>query len=444
MDVADKRPRVLLLVTGNVASGKTTLARELGARLGAECLSGDEVHDRLLGRFATLSERWNAFSPEFEERLYRELLGEAERAFSRSRAVVVDACFPTQRLRLAARTCARRHGAALLLVECAIDTQTQRRRLDARDPKGHPGAWRRLASACAKRFEPIQGFSDDEWLTVHGKATTASLMEQLLARPCLARYRESRYRESNAVSNNLSDVRAVTFDCWNTLLYEADWERAYALRVAELAAAARDSGLEVPQAQARKAFDHAWGQHIEAWHEGTATGSREVASTALSQLGLVTPDEAIVESLVQQFEEKSHSAGVLALDGASDTLRALGARGVACALICDTGLTPGRVIRRHLDRLGLSAYLKHAVFSDEVRVPKPDPRAFRTAVTALDVPAEASVHVGDLRRTDVAGGRSIGMQTVRITTRFDDTSSMPEADFVVANHTELRQLLTAR
>ena len=38
---------------------------------------------------------------------------------------------------------------------------------------------------------------------------------------------------------------AVTFDCWNTLLYEEDWHEAHLLRVEALRAAAAEVGRPV-------------------------------------------------------------------------------------------------------------------------------------------------------------------------------------------------------
>ena len=48
------------------------------------------------------------------------------------------------------------------------------------------------------------------------------------------------------------------------------------------------------------------------------------------------------------------------------------------------------------------------------------------------------VHVGDLRRTDVAGARAMGMETVRFRGVFDDPGPGDEADYVMD---DLRELL---
>ena len=43
---------------------------------------------------------------------------------------------------------------------------------------------------------------------------------------------------------------------------------------------------------------------------------------------------------------------------------------------------------------------------------------------------------------DVAGARALGMTTIRIRARYDDTSSLDDADFIVDSHDALRDLLT--
>jgi putative hydrolase of the HAD superfamily len=220
---------------------------------------------------------------------------------------------------------------------------------------------------------------------------------------------------------------AVTFDCWNTLLYEANWEVAHARRVTALVQAAGEAGRVVPRDAAARAFDAAWERHVRIWTGGANTGAREVALWGLAELGLREPHPAL-EHLVQ-------------LEGARDTLAALAAAGVPRALVCDTGLTPGRVVRRHLDRVGLLSLLDVQIFSDELGVPKPDRRVFRAALDPLGVDPQGALHVGDLRRTDVAGARALGMRSVRIRELHDDASDLPDADFVVASHAELCALL---
>jgi putative hydrolase of the HAD superfamily len=233
---------------------------------------------------------------------------------------------------------------------------------------------------------------------------------------------------------------AVTFDCWNTLLREEDWHEAHRRRVRALLDAARESDARIEWDAAAEAFDRSWHAHMVAWSRGVATGAQEVARAAWTDLDL-PENEPAIEALVGHFEEASHTSRVVPLYGARETLDRLHAAGVGLALICDTGLTPGRVVRRHLDRLGLLAPLRATIFSDEVGVPKPDPRTFRAALSALDTVAGDAVHVGDLRRTDVAGAHAMGMGTIRLRAAHDDRGPLPEADAVADSHAELLTVL---
>jgi predicted kinase len=150
---------VLVAVGGLVASGKSTLARTLAARLGAERIDADRVRESLLG------DRWDrSFDPGIEQEVYAELLRRAESVLDSGRLVVLDACFPLARHRLAARDLARRHAQPFLFVECRVDAATARARLAARDARaGHPG-WTQLYRGLAAHWQPVRELAPDEHL----------------------------------------------------------------------------------------------------------------------------------------------------------------------------------------------------------------------------------------------------------------------------------------
>lgn len=229
-------------------------------------------------------------------------------------------------------------------------------------------------------------------------------------------------------------ILAVTFDCWSTLIHERDPAASHALRVGAVAEAAR-----VSEGEARRALDAAWARHVELWSQGVATGSPQLARWALEGLGAAVEPER-VEALGRALAESALASEIVALEGAAETLAALAEAGIRRALICDTGFSPGRVVRRLLDRAGLLELLEVQVFSDEAGVPKPHPRVFRHALAPLGVAPAQAVHVGDLRRTDVAGARAAGLGSVRIRQHHDDESDHPDADHVVDSHAELRVL----
>ncbi len=149
----------------------------------------------------------------------------------------------------------------------------------------------------------------------------------------------------------------------------------------------------------------------------------------------------IIESFV------SGAAGQeLALTGnIEETLVALKERGLRLGIICDVGLTPSNVLRDYLAAHGVLDLFDHWSFSDEVGCYKPARAIFDHALAGLGGidPARAA-HVGDLRRTDIAGARAMGMTAVRYRGANDDPAgvdpageSLPEGHHVIDDHTQL-------
>ncbi len=158
----------------------------------------------------------------------------------------------------------------------------------------------------------------------------------------------------------------------------------------------------------------------------------------VEQLGLGADAEPQLEAA---FSEATAEVGVEPVKGAEEVLSQLRAKGLRLVLICDVAITSGRTIRSLLGSAGLFGYLDEAVFSDEVGVPKPDPRIFEEALGRLNMAGSEGLHVGDLRSTDVAGARQVGMTTVRFRGVQDDDSEGAEADFVMDDLRELVRLL---
>jgi FMN phosphatase YigB (HAD superfamily)/predicted kinase len=431
----------VIAVGGRVASGKTQVSRTLAERLDAEHVEADRIREGLLGRGPaadTHEASWERnLRPLLAQETYAELRRRTEHALAAGRDVVVDACFPREAQREGVRSLARDVGASFLFVECHADASVTQQRLTAREAHSGPG-WTEIAAELARTWEPVAALSAVEHLRLHTGRPLQQAVADALAH--LAARRPPPPASGDAVPLR---VDAVTFDCWSTLIFESSWQEAHARRVAALAQAAREAGRSVSNDEAGVAFDAAWEHHMRLWREGVASGAQQVAVSALAGLGLRAPHPAL-DHLTRSFQEASHSEGVVALPGAGDTLERLAQAGVRRALICDTGLTPGRVVRTHLERLGLLPLLEVQVFSDEIGVPKPDPRAFMAALEPLATAPQRALHVGDLRRTDVAGARSVGMATARIHAHHDDTSPLPEADYAVGSHAALQALLGER
>ncbi len=259
---------------------------------------------------------------------------------------------------------------------------------------------------------------------------------------------------SQPVPTHLRHPHTVTFDCWSTLLFHPTSGAAKSERAEELAAL-----LGTPLEPTRSALRDAWRRHQLEWHRRRVFGAREMVEFTLRALALPSPPDR-VDAIVTALEPSILRLDVQPVDGGREALAALATAGVRRALVCDTGFSSGRVVRQLLDRHGLLELLEVTIFSDEVGVPKPHPAAFAAALEGLGVDRVGAVHVGDLRRSDVAGARAFGMGSVRLTAHHDDCGQgggagvidcaaagceplcpRPEADAVARSYPELLSIL---
>ncbi len=219
-------------------------------------------------------------------------------------------------------------------------------------------------------------------------------------------------------------ARVLTFDCWRTLLHERVGAAARRDRTVMVA---WELGLDLEPADAL--IQRAWEHHVARWTVGVSYTSRDMARAVLDEVDAHAPGR--LERIAACFEEAIVEHGVTPVEGAVDLVCRLRDAGVPVALICDTGFSPGRVVRKLLASVGFPAFDAYA-FSDEVGVPKPHGAMFAAALRGLGAqPAEAA-HVGDLRRTDVAGARAAGLTALRFRGVFDDTDeNHPEAHGVL-------------
>ena len=157
-------------------------------------------------------------------------------------------------------------------------------------------------------------------------------------------------------------------------------------------------------------------------------------------------EEELAELLVQDYEAGRVESDLQPTPHIGDALEALKSAGVKVGIICDVGMTPSVALRRKLEDFGLMGHFDHHSFSDDVGTYKPDPRIFAHALAGLGGSPEEFAHVGDLRRTDVAGANGVGWTSVRYTGIFDDDGERDgvtdvEADHVVADHADLASAL---
>lgn len=203
------------------------------------------------------------------------------------------------------------------------------------------------------------------------------------------------------------------------------------------AAGVGDAGAELAAA-----YDAVWLSYVAAWEANRQFTGRDAARGIAEHLESRYGTGPGVRSALGQAFSGAATDGdfdLVFLDGVIDVLGDLAGLEIPTAIVCDVGFTPGTVLRAYLEQRDVLRLFGHWAFSDEVGVYKPDRRIFEHALDGLGAPDPSRcAHIGDRRRTDIAGAMAMGMTAVRLTAVFDDPPEQgPSGDIVVSSYEEL-------
>jgi FMN phosphatase YigB (HAD superfamily) len=236
---------------------------------------------------------------------------------------------------------------------------------------------------------------------------------------------------------------AVTFDYWHTLFRAPDIEDSKGRRAEWVSAVLRRFELEVEDVRLREALDVTARAGHQNWLDNRQYYAPQASAELLELLEIETEAE-LLDAMITAYGGEDAPPVVEPTAHIEVALRALRDAGLRIGIVCDVGMAPSTLLRTHLETHGLIRYFDHWSFSDEVGVFKPAAAIFEHALRGLGVEEPGRVaHVGDLRRTDIAGARAMGMTAVRYRGSNDDPGAPgdPEADLVVDDHADLAATL---
>ena len=242
-------------------------------------------------------------------------------------------------------------------------------------------------------------------------------------------------------------ITAITFDFWSTLYQSQTVD--YNQRQLELKETIeRRSGKAIDLEQLKAAIRVA----RETWRKIWLDDYRTIGADVWLGIMLQALNSPLTPADLADIQSRMEN-GVLIdrpilAPAARQTLADLSTR-YKLAIISDTGLTPGRVLRQLLEEDQLSHYFTHLTFSDELGHSKPHPDAFLSTLAALGADPGQAVHVGDLLRTDVAGAQAVGMRGVQYVgisqadwiAASDAPAGTVIPDAIIKSHAELSPLL---
>ncbi len=235
-------------------------------------------------------------------------------------------------------------------------------------------------------------------------------------------------------------LKAITFDFWNTIACARSGAAMVKARHEAVVAACKASDVELEAELLATALEEVTASYERSWSTGAHFHPSEGAEMLVRALGV---EGAAREAVAEAFLSAGRGAKLELSPEIRPCLEDLSERGLRLGIVCDVGFTGGELLREFLDREGLLAHFSGWAFSDEVGHYKPAPQIFEAALSALDAEPGEAAHVGDLRRTDIAGAAAIGMTSVRYRGLHDDRGEDGggEADFVIDSHRELPGLI---
>jgi len=183
-------------------------------------------------------------------------------------------------------------------------------------------------------------------------------------------------------------TRAVVFDLWDTLV-DFDVEGSIAVQTAMAKRFGRD-----PE------------EFRRAWNDTRATRETGPLAPSLAAFGA---DEALVRELVE-LRTAAARRWLVPREGVIETLRELGARGLARGLIS----VCSEEVAVLWDESPFRGLFEATVFSCSVGLAKPDPRIYLLACEQLGVEPAEALFVGDGANDELAGAERVGMRGVLI------------------------------
>jgi len=242
----------------------------------------------------------------------------------------------------------------------------------------------------------------------------------------------------------MGDIKAITFDLWDTLVIDDsdeakraeqglrskfDERRHLLWEALNLAEPIELEAVRLAYNVGDAAFNKVWKEQHITWP--IAKRLRLI----LNELGRELPGETF-NAVVRAHEEMEVDIPPDAMPDAVPVLERLARRYKLC-IVSDAIVSPGGCLRRLLENHGLAKFFNGFAFSDEVGHSKPHRSMFESAAEQLGVEIDEMLHVGDRDHNDVKGPQQLGMKAILFTASRDVDKTNTSADAICESFDKL-------
>jgi putative hydrolase of the HAD superfamily len=233
-------------------------------------------------------------------------------------------------------------------------------------------------------------------------------------------------------------LKAVTFDCWDTLLI--DDHCCESKQEEYLQAVLQKKGFQLNLDDLNDAFqleDKLRREYVVKHRKTKSAMQRLETVLELLEISLPLSEMAAAADYCDKIALEFRPSVVPKVREALATL----ARDYRLAVICNTGWHSAETIKDLLAGHDLSNFFDCFSFSDEIGVAKPHPRIFEMTLEGLGSHPEEAVHIGDAEYSDVAGAKGVNMRTILYTGCNDTYRENNSADFMIDDYDDLLSLI---
>jgi putative hydrolase of the HAD superfamily len=221
-------------------------------------------------------------------------------------------------------------------------------------------------------------------------------------------------------------IDTITFDLWNTLLSNTpqDNERYKQKRLEAIQGVLEKNGFGVEFDSLYRAHEEGYEKCKETWEKNLDLDTQEqleIMFGFLDDSRFKTIPQGLMIELEEVFLSPILKDPPPLIEGAKKIVEYVQAEGHKIGLICNTGRTPGRIIRELPKELDMIQYFGALTFSNELKIRKPDPQIFFRTLNQLESDPLNSMHLGDQLKVDVLGAKRAGM----ISVHFSPKQSVP-------------------
>lgn len=218
-------------------------------------------------------------------------------------------------------------------------------------------------------------------------------------------------------------IEAITFDLWNTLFENKSYSKNR-IEFLERYLTKKNQNIRQNSIQScyNEVFNYLEMNNLKEDFKHVYTEDRIIRMLKCLDIHLNTSE---IKEISITMEEEMLKDPPLLKEGVVDTLKHLSTN-YKIGLISNTGITPGKVIRKVMERYNILQYFQITVFSDEIGYNKPKRIIFQKTLEALECKPEKSIHVGDLLHTDIKGAKGYGMLSIW----FNDMNQKRDLDII--------------